>query len=336
MWTKLWFNLKFGLRSHTPSWTLENASGTCSTKNSLMNFLSGLQYHGKWASSSLSGIDSRRSDSPRFTTSQVSGWASLLPTLVAFPSTAFPRQRPLPRPCPRPLPLPTPLSTDLLAQRTRPPRPHGSMSSSSPNSANISSSTCTDFFFIYIFFIFIVPSLFSVVAAVVATVSLTLRRIPRLAFSYWTILVKQIKSSVCDLPGEVFFCGVAVKVCQHFSLSLSLPPPPPLSFSPPPLPPSLPLSLPHSLFLNGFLIISMSTDIHVLNERLIKLIFCSPNWQSSIQPLKNFQQFFFLNRKRPLEFTGELQFFLTVLSGWSSEIGGHCLVLSSFHKPWSL
>ena len=54
---------------------------------------------GKWASSSLSGIDSRGSDSPRFTTSQVSGWASLLPTLLAFPSTAFPRPRPLPRPC---------------------------------------------------------------------------------------------------------------------------------------------------------------------------------------------------------------------------------------------
>ena len=78
---------------------------------------------GKWASSSLSGIDSCGSDSPRFTTSQVSGWALLLPTLLAFPSTAFPRPRPLPRPCARPLPLPTPLQTDLLAQRTRPPRP---------------------------------------------------------------------------------------------------------------------------------------------------------------------------------------------------------------------
>ena len=80
---------------------------------------------GKWASSSLRGIDSRGSDSPRLTTSgaQMSGWASLLPTLLAFPSTAFPRPRPLPRPCARPLPLPTPLPKDLLAQTTRPPRP---------------------------------------------------------------------------------------------------------------------------------------------------------------------------------------------------------------------
>ena len=86
---------KFDLRSHTPSWTLKNASGTCSTQNSLkkLNSLSSLQYHGKWASNSLSGIDSPGSDSPRFTTSQVSGWASLLPTLLAFPSTAFPRPR---------------------------------------------------------------------------------------------------------------------------------------------------------------------------------------------------------------------------------------------------
>ena len=38
-----------------------------------LNSLSGLQYHGKWASSFLCGIDSRCSDSPRFTTSQVSG-----------------------------------------------------------------------------------------------------------------------------------------------------------------------------------------------------------------------------------------------------------------------
>ena len=38
-----------------------------------LNSLSGLHYHGKWESSSLSGRDSRGSDSPRFTTSQVSG-----------------------------------------------------------------------------------------------------------------------------------------------------------------------------------------------------------------------------------------------------------------------
>ena len=58
----------------------------------------------------------------RFTTSQVSGWASLFSTLLAFLSTAFPRPRPLPRLCARPLPLSTPLPTDLLAKRTRPPR----------------------------------------------------------------------------------------------------------------------------------------------------------------------------------------------------------------------
>ena len=50
---------------------------------------------GKWAPSSLSGTDFRGSDFPGFTTSQVSGWASLLPTFVGFPSTVFPRPRPL-------------------------------------------------------------------------------------------------------------------------------------------------------------------------------------------------------------------------------------------------
>ena len=38
-----------------------------------LNSLSGLQHHGKRASRSLSGIDYRCPDSPRFTTSQVSG-----------------------------------------------------------------------------------------------------------------------------------------------------------------------------------------------------------------------------------------------------------------------
>ena len=75
---KCWPNCgsKIGLGSYTPSWTLKNASGTCSTKNRLkkLNSLSGLQYHGKWASSSLSGIDSRGPDCPRFTMSQVIRW----------------------------------------------------------------------------------------------------------------------------------------------------------------------------------------------------------------------------------------------------------------------
>ena len=53
--------------------------------------LSGIDSRGS-DSSSLSGIDSRGSDSSRSTTSHVSGWAWLLPTLLAFPSTAFRHQ----------------------------------------------------------------------------------------------------------------------------------------------------------------------------------------------------------------------------------------------------
>ena len=100
------------------------ASATCSKKNSLkkQSSLSGLQCHGIWALNSLSGIDYHRSDSPKFTTSQVSGSASLLPTLVGTPSTACPRPRLLPRSCAPSLPPPTPLPTNLLAQWTHPPR----------------------------------------------------------------------------------------------------------------------------------------------------------------------------------------------------------------------
>ena len=64
--TKLWLKV----RSLDTSSFVDpaNASATCSNKSGLkkQSSFSGLQYHGKWAPSSLSGIDSRGLDFPRW------------------------------------------------------------------------------------------------------------------------------------------------------------------------------------------------------------------------------------------------------------------------------